>query len=535
LGSKSNERARLCEDTIQTFIDDPDVGFMHETTLALHEAHFRYGVVEVGYTADWIDNPNAGKPMLKESTSEAMKDSEGNDVMEPDRHIQNELMFVRRIPAIQFRVSSSLKNLLHQNDWVGYWEWHYVEDIKRNKAYKNTATIKATGKLKDTVSTDEDDYTKDDPEGERAGMVKVWKIWDLRTKKRFVLCEGHKKYLLDGEPFSFLPFAVMKFHEQLDNFYPMPPVHQWVCPQDEFNETRDSQRAHRRRFYRRYWTINGAMDPKEMDKLENGGDGVIAVANMPNPIMPVPDAPMGADAWSHLAEIKQDMLIVSGVSGDQRGVAESETATQATIIDGRAKLRESSSRTRVAEWLAAIARLILLTAREKMALPFWITRNADPAVLEQDPTAAIVIKGLWEEITAESIDGVDLDVTVELASMSPITEEAFRNSWNQVLALLTNPALLQVLALSPALLRRTLMLYGIRQENDIQEVQNVIQQMMMMAQQAAQQEQLNEAKDEAGKAGVVPSLIEQAGAAGPGGPLIPPEVQRMIETGGGVN
>src|SRR5688572_17249002 len=78
LGSTALDKAQLCEDTLQTFIDDPDVRFMEETSLALHEAHFRFGVVEVGYTADWIDNPNAGKPLLKEGSDEPLMTSKGD-------------------------------------------------------------------------------------------------------------------------------------------------------------------------------------------------------------------------------------------------------------------------------------------------------------------------------------------------------------------------------------------------------------------------------------------------------------------------
>jgi hypothetical protein len=557
LGSKSNEKARLCGDTIQTFIDDRDVGFMPETALALHEAHFRFGIVEVGYTADWIDNPNKGKPVLKsradgeevtedakaepEKPPEPQLDSEGNPVMEPDRKITSENLYVMRIPASSYRVSgSSLRNRLDQNEWVGYYTWHRVEDVKANTSYKNLAKLKPTGEDRNAPRAEEELPKIDDELASHEGMVKLWKIWDLRAKKRIVLAEGHDKFLMDGEPFKFLPHAVMKFHEQLDNFYPMPPVYQWISPQDEFNETRESQRAHRRRFYRRYTMMKGAMEQSELDKLEDGGDGVVAESNVPEPIQVVPDAAMGADVWNHLGETKQDFMSVSGVGMDQRGVADSETATQATIIDARTKIRESSARTRVGDWLAEIARLILLTVREKMALPFWIQRNVDmAAVMQVDPLTGLPniapvqqVADLWTEITSGDIDDLDLDVSVDLASLSPVTEAEFRNSWNQVLALLTNPALLQVLAMSPALLRRTLLLYGIRQENDIQEITQVVQQMMMMAQQAAQQAQLGEAMDEADKAGVDKSLIEEAGRSGAGGPLIPPEVQSAIESGG---
>lgn len=532
LGSTSTEKAKLCEDTVQTFIDDPDVKFAMETGLALHEAHFRYGVVEVGYTSDWMDNPNAGKPILKEGTEDPMRDSQGQEVIEPERKIEREAMFVRRIPAKQFRVSASSRNSLDQNDWVAYYEWHYVEDIKRNPLYKGTKGLKSTGSMRG-MPTDTDVESHSDAEDceEHSGMIKVWKIWDMRSMRRHVYAEGHKKFLLEKEPFKFLPLSVMKFHEILDSFYPLPPVSQWIGPQDELNEIRDSQRAHRRRFYRRYTTMAGAIDEPELEKLETGGDGVIITVNTPNALVPVADASMGADVWNHLGETKQDLLSVTGVGGDQRGVADSETATQANIIDVRSKLRESSARTRVSEWLSQIARLMLMTIREKMALPFWVKRNIDPSSLAADPMAALTIADLYKEITAEDVTDIDLDIIVDLASMSPVTEETERVSWNQVIAILTNPVVAQLMAMSPIILRRTLTLYGIRAENDIQEVQRVLAAMMAQAQAAQQAAQLGEAKGAAADAGVVPELIEQAGQEGPSGRDVPSGVQAAIDGG----
>jgi hypothetical protein len=80
---------------------------------------------------------------------------------------------------------------------------------------------------------------------------------------------------------------------------------------------------------------------------------------------------------------------------------------------------------------------------------------------------------------------MDFDITVDLASMSPVTEDIQRNSWNTVLQILTNQPIMMILAQSEALLRKTLSLYGIRAENEIQEIKRVLQgtvdQMAMMA------------------------------------------------------
>jgi hypothetical protein len=142
---------------------------------------------------------------------------------------------------------------------------------------------------------------------------------------------------------------------------------------------------------------------------------------------------------------------------------------------------------------------------------------------------------LWQEITSDMLGDTDLDVYIDLASMSPVTEEVQRNSWNQVLALLTNQQILFVMAMSPVLLRKTLALYGIRSEQEIQEVQRVAQMVIGTQMQMAQQQQIQGAAEAAGKAGVNPQLVQaltqeaQGGinGASPGTSAIP-EAQSMM-------
>jgi hypothetical protein len=519
-GSDADKRARLQQDTIQTFIDDPDIGFEAETALALQESHFRFGVIEVGYSSDWIVNPNAGKPTLKEDSNDPLLDSQNNEIPQPDRIVEDEELYIKWIPANSFRVSVSNRNVLARNDWSGYYEWMYLEDIKRNKDY-NTTGLKSSGQVRLELQGGDSPESEDDKiEIElHSGMIKVWKIWDHRRKKQHILAEGHQRFLIEDVEFKYLPFGIIKVHEILNSFYPMPPVFQWLGPQDEVNETREMQRAHRRRFYRRY-TVDPGVDKNELKKLEDGGDGVYAEIPRAQAPIPVADAPLDGSVWRNLDESKSDFLQVSGVTYEQRGVADSETATQATIIDVRSRIRESAARTKVSTWLAEVSRLILLTIRDKMVLPLWGKQNADPfaasknaesdaireltqAVMASSGVAAPPpddgggasggpgspeeVAELWKEISAEELGTTDIEVSIDLASMSPVTEETLRNQWSQVLVLLTNPSLLAIFAQSEVIARKTLTLYGIRAENEIREIMKVARLLVMQMQAAAQQ------------------------------------------------
>jgi|WetSurMetagenome_2_1015567.scaffolds.fasta_scaffold26363_2 hypothetical protein len=490
-GSTAEARAKLSEDTIQTFVDDPKVGFALETSLALQESFTRFGIIEVGYSADFLDNPLAGKPVLKENSEDPLLDSEGKEVLQPSKVLakDSEALYVRQIPASQFRVSVSGKNRTDANDWVAYWEWVYLEDVKRNPEYENVDSLKATGVLREKLRPV---LGAIDTES-KFGMIKIWKVWDLRRQKRHVLADGHKRFLQEDKAFTFLPLAALKFIERPGDWYPLPTCFNWLSPQNELNEEREQQKAHRRRFERKYTISKGAMEATEVTKLIDGGDGTVAEDLLPvgagaSPMKPVPDAPLDPSVWRGLIAGKEDFMQVSGISSDQRGQADkSETATQANIVETRSRIRETSARTKVADWLGQIGRLILLTAREHMAMPFWIKQSVDPAgpgaLLE-----AVRVAQLWKQIESKDLGDLDLDVSVDLASLSPVTEDMQRTAWNQVIALLSNPAVLQVLAGSEHLLRKTLGLYGIKAENDIREIQKAIQPMaaqMAMAQGAA--------------------------------------------------
>lgn len=472
--STAGVRAELMQHTLQTFVDDPKVHFKSVTMLSLRDAMFRFGVIEVGYSADWTDNPNAGKPALNEKSEDIP------DTQQPTKipKAGSETLWLKRIPPQNWRVSLSSQNVTSENDWVGYAEWHYVEDVKANKLYKHTSDLKASGRLSDTPET------KDEETERHKGMVRLWKIWDLRQHAKHVFADGHQDWLMEAKPYTYFPFAALKFYEVPDEWYPLPPVFNWLSPQDEKNEIREMQKTHRRRFYRRYMKTP-AVTATEMDKLESGGDGVyIEVPDVTNPpIKPVEDAPLDGSNWAHLAATDDDFRQISGVGGEQRGIADADTATQANIINVRTEIREADARGKVADWLAEVCRIMLLCLREKMQFPMWVQANTDP--FAQDPQALQATAGAWRQITAERLGDIDADVSVDISSMSPVTEEAQRVAWNQVLALLTNPALLMLLMQSEALLRKTLGFYGIKSEAEVKEIQKVGQ-MMLMMQMAAQ-------------------------------------------------
>lgn len=486
-------RAQLREDTLNTFIRNPIVRFKEETQLALLESDFRFGVVEIGYSADFSDNPNTPtKPIIDEDSQQ-----EAGTLPAKSKIIKNESLFVKRIPAKQFRVSINAKNSLEQADWCGYFEWMYPADIKANPRYKNTSTIKSSGKISNDL------YAAPATEGEEEkekyrNQLKVWKIWDLRAKKRYIFQDGGEKFFLeedmdtmrDGR--AILPLEAYKQFERLDEFLPLPPVYNWLSPQNELNETREMQKIHRQRFRRAYECTN-AVDDGELRKFEEPVDGRIIKVPSIGSIAPIADAPLGPDVSAAYPLSKEDFREISGVSAEQRGLAESDTATQANIINANSQIRESFSKVGVADWLARIAYKMMLILEKRMSLPFWVKLNADQ--YEQNYQADIVETGnTWKKITTEDLgDSMNYDVSVDVDSLSPSTDAGERQSWTQVLMVLANPQILPVLLASDLILRKTLSYYGIKNEKEIEALKELGMTLLkQMAAAAAQQMQMQQ-------------------------------------------
>ena len=326
-----------------------------------------------------------------------------------------------------------------------------------------------------------------------------------------VFAQGGEKFFLEKQ-FSVLPFAALKFDERLNEWLPLPPSYNWVHPQNELNETRQMQRVHRKRAVRRYLRRNGAFDTEEeFQKLQSDEDMVAVTVNGdPNTAcVPMQDAPLDAAIARNIPQSFDDFTRISGISGEDQQVAQSETATQANLIALQGRVRENARRVVVAEWLANVGRIMLLTLREHMALPFWIKVAIDP----DSPLAveeALEVAHLWRQIQARDLQDIDYDVTVDITSMSPVAQEQERTNWLTFLGLVTNPQLGMVLGSSPALLRKTAGLFDIHNERDLVEVSKAMNMMAMVAAQA-----------QAEKAGV-------QGAPGPGPTPTNAETQDQI-------
>lgn len=470
--------ASLKESAVNTIFSDADTEISDELELFVKDAFFRFGVIEVGYSANWILNPNAGKPVLR-SDNQPFRDEKDNLLAEPKEIPESERVFVRRIKPWRFRVGGLDGNSFRKCSWVGYYDYVRTNDLRENKSLKNLDQLQWSGYRSDDFARAEIGIQRHPEEEEllKSGdITKVWHIWDLAAEIRYIFAESQSVTLYE-ESYDILPLVSLRFCTSLRGWYPIPLAFNWKGPQDEYNETREAMRIHRRRTKRVYIHREGAFeDDAELDKLENGPDMSILKVQLPvgDAIQPLASAPLDSTIKDSLIVSKDDFNNVSGTSSEQRGVSDRTTATQATIIDQRSQIRESRNSITVATAFCRIARLVLITLVRRMTLPFWVKVQVDS---EESLMAEYQeVQARWQQIKSSQLgDDQDFEVSLSLESMSPIENENELQKMVKFLSLLTQ---FPQCAFDPTLVRELAYRCGFKNEK-------VIRKMAQMAQIAA--------------------------------------------------
>jgi hypothetical protein len=494
-----DDKAQLLQDTANALLRDPRCGLKEQTLIALKEAFWAFGCVEVGYSADFADNPS-----LRDAAPPLKEDEQTEGVEAYAKIVKEEWFWTRRIPPRQVIVSSPESVVVAENDWLGYWEWMNVEDVKKAPAFQNTTNLKAAGR-KDGDEKDRDSQSDE---------VLLYKVWDQRTMTRYVFAEGHDKLLLK-QPFDRLPLFFLRFEIEPDRFRPIPPIYALLGVQDEYNDSREFLRMQRKTRVPRYTVAEEGVLPEEMLKFEDNEPNVWIKRRQNTSgdvISPVMQPPMSESALNSLTLSRQEFDELSGVGAEARQQASSGTATQAAIMNQRQSIQESFDRHQVAQWLGQIIRELVLLAIDRMTLPRWITLNSDqysPNFLQD----AQVIAGQHAQIVQQNLqdahDDLRWDVAVDVESLSPVSEQEKQAQWMQALNLISNPAVAPLLAMSEPLLKRTLDLNGIKNAKDQAAIREALAAKAQMEMQMMQAQQ-------GGPPGVAPMPGAPQGPGGPG-------------------
>jgi hypothetical protein len=464
--------SKLKEDTLNSTIQDSALKFSKEIDMAILDSWSYFGVIEVGYSANWISNPNAGRPILKSDYYEMdAGDKEGKTIAEPDEIPEKEFIYFRRIPAHRFRVGGTDSHDLERCNWCGYYDFVRTSDLLANKKYFKNLNEK------DWPNSRSDDFYYDpgsnpDHEANFTGngdYTKVWKIWDNRAKDFIILMQTPEKCLVK-KSFKRLPLFGLKFDERRMGWFPIPVTYNWKGPQDEINESREQGRKHRRRVRQFHQAMEGTIEPDEVQKFISSPDGTLIWTKRDNAIQPVQNSPLDSSIMQSFQIGAEEFDKISATSNNQRGVSDRTTATESNTIETRTRIREESDQIIVAEWLCSIAKETLLTIIERFSEDFWIKRSADEQEIGEEIQD---LRGRYELINSEMLDDEsEFDLNITVTSMSPVSNEIEKRKFFEFMAIIKT---YDVMSLHPTIIREAAFRCDYRNEQVIKALQKMAQ------------------------------------------------------------
>lgn len=463
--------AQLKEDTLNTICQDNRMHFAEELEMAYKDSFCRFGMVEVGYSADWIINPNAPKPLLNKDTDRFIG-SEPKVKQEPEEIPVNERIFIKHISAKRFRVGGIDHKYLNRCTWCGYFDFIDRNDLMAMKGLMNRDKIPMIPASTEALDSEVNDRNT---ENLKRDALKIWHLWDLKADLQLLVLEPG--VTIFQRKCKRLPLFDYRPDRRVttEGFYPVPPAFNWLSPQDEINETREMLRAHRRRFVRKFQVVEGQMDDEELEKFETAPDGGVVKVKSADAITPIQNADLGTALTEAIQTSGDDLDRIAGVAQEDRGIPDRTTATQAEIVQNRGQIREQKEQLRLVYWFSNIGREILLTVRDKFVLGLYVKLGSPEGEnflgeVQEDQQAE-------KYVSSEDLnDGYDFRIQVDVTSLSSTAQADEQKKFLMFISVLQQYPLI---SFSPILVREAAYRIGYRNMKAIKEFQKMALLMQM--------------------------------------------------------
>lgn len=466
------------------------ISLKKQMRLAILDAFFAFGVMKVGYIADFEANPNYGKfntlgqdekgdPIYEvdKVTGELMKD----DVKEI---ITNEAFYAKRRSPRVMLFDPECENYFEDGRYIAEEIVKSVEDAKNSKLYENTKNLEPSFSVKPGYSLEEKDK-EDMPEiKEDLERITLYEIYDLEHDKLLVLADGHDEFLRDEnmpDGIEDSPYEFLRFNEVPDELYPMSDIKNLKPVQEEHNLGRAMIMTHAKRFGRKYGYTNNTFSPgeeeREMEKLKDPEDGTFFKYSEEMPKV-LEDAKLDASVYQNFQQTKEDFYKVGGSTEHERGTIERrKTAFEAGQISKEAGIRKEDAKSLTEDFAAGTGTKLLQSMKANLTI-------------EQAVEIAGQAGMQWQNISRENIVG-QFTVGVEIGSAAPAIPEFERQDFMGILETITRmpPDLVMVHVNFEGLLRVIPKLFPLVSAEDVINSPEKAQQMQQMLEQRRQQEQ----------------------------------------------
>lgn len=206
--------------------------------------------------------------------------------------------------------------------------------------------------------------TQGDKNNVKDPMGCFYEVFDYTTKTHFFICEGWKWYVQAPQPVSpttksFWPIYTLTFNDvevevgQKCHIYPPSDVQLLKPMQQERNRSRQEMIDHRKVNRPFFWTANGAIDEKDLDKLANHETGELITLKNPlmgangqqdvvNAIGKWQGVPIDPNLYS-AQPLNEDTNMVSGSNAIQQQEPIRHVAATPAVIQEQARVSNTNS------------------------------------------------------------------------------------------------------------------------------------------------------------------------------------------------
>jgi len=419
-------------------------------------AFFTLGAAKCGYRCHFEDDKKRGVFAKDEVTGEYVLDEAGDPTLErgeflkgPDGELlrdeygvpvphpgtlTKEDWFVEVMdPALLLFDTESGPDFFQHRWFIEEWV-RPLSEVKNDPRYpaalrkRLTASESVRGPASQRKSIFE---SKQPMDGDRAAVeqdeerLRGYDIYDFQNNEYIVIPDSgvsggteNDEFLIDGpmpDGMEHGPSRFLKYTEDVGaEWYPIPDAIDMALVNVEYNITRSQMMIHREHTKTRYLEMPGAFESEgtsaeeERAKFAHGPDGTLIKVSANNVIMPAPKAQLDSSFMQAIPNIALDFNEVGGMPGESRGVADADTATQASILASGAELRNNDRRdNQVQKWLCEIGRALLISGQQNASL--------DTVVMEKIIEQAGVAPFRPVKLSPQELLG-EFEVTVEVGS-----------------------------------------------------------------------------------------------------------------------
>lgn len=446
-----------------------ELGLKEKARLGILDAHFEYGVVKIRRAASWQKHEQAGQPMTDDQGNALTDEETQQPLVYPESVPVNERYEIVRVHPEDFLWDDDAGPLEDSWGWVAHKLCMTKSEARENpnyrkKAIDSVAAKTREGKTKGKVTGLVEKVLR--REDDEDLYIEAWEVYDLKKREFLVVPEDGKELLMDPRPIpkgtERHPFSILRFTIRDKSPYPFPPVSPAIDPQKEYSLSRSRLLTHRKRFNRKYEVDrNKLADPdRDMSKIESGADGTIIEVMAPGAVNPIQDAPLDQQGLVEIQALNTDLVEVFGTPAQARGVADSDSATEASILDKRLEVREGDRMSIVVDWVTDIARKLDQLVQAHI--------DRDEAVKITGPQGEA-----WEMVREDDYKEIEgeYEYSVNTGASRPRLPDVERSQWIAFLSQVVVP--FPHILTAPSVLKRMAEMFHIEDDAALEEFRQI--------------------------------------------------------------